>query len=253
MIQDIIFFIFLLVWTMPFYRKAGKTTTFDKKWKWKTFLFMATIGFVGVLVIQAGLMLGVRAMGLPDVPYYLIYAFVGAALLEESAKFLISKWFIRLSGAKTKWDYLVIFGLVGIGFQVTESLGLSGGSPIAGVIRGVFCSHMFYQLFMGAFYYEYVKAKEEGSTSLAKKNLALSLTVPWFVHGIWDFPLLLLTGVIMGAGDDYMAYVSAHGTFTDIIVILMVAALVLHFTVVVKSLKAVKKAADESVAAYHAQ
>ena len=66
-------------------------------------------------------------------------------------------------------------------------------NPIFAIVRGAFVSHAMYQFIMGAHYYEYKKAQQQGKTGRAKFEKFLMFFVPIFIHGLNDYITTLET------------------------------------------------------------
>ena len=84
---------------------------------------------------------------------------------------------------------MVIFGLVGMGYEITESMML--GNVFAGIARGIFVAHIMYQFIMGHYYVsdlisvimgETENAGVSGLTSYAEmtnsQNIGIIVCVP---------------------------------------------------------------------------
>lgn len=193
MLNIIIFFIFLALWILPSFKKQGKNGMPAKKWYWLSALLMAIPGFIVVILLQfaAGWIMA-RTMT-NSILYNFADAFLSAALVEECVKFLAGYLIIKKCGAVRKIDYIFLFGMSGIGYEITESLlGMSGGGVIGGIVRGIFCIHVFWQMFMGAHFYEYQAAKTAGNKSGSKKEFCKTFLLPIFLHGFNDFSIFVM-------------------------------------------------------------
>ena len=113
-----------------------------------------------------------------------LHAFIMYGLIEEATKFGCARLALRKHEALKKIDIMLVFGFVGMGYEIAETMIM--GNLIAGIGRGVFVAHIMYQFIMGHFFYESVHAKSMGDKAGATKNMILSLAVPTLIHGIND-------------------------------------------------------------------
>lgn len=182
----IVFAVFIFVWYVPVWLRQEKS----KRLSFRTFLKSVLIGmfpvFFVALIFQILLGKARQAFALPYIAEKAFNSFLEAALTEELFKFLTAYWIIRKLDPQQKSDYVLIFGAVGLGFEITETL-LELESVLAGVVRGMFAMHIIWQFWMGLYYWEYRKSKEAGNSKSARKNLLISLVVPFVLHGTNDF------------------------------------------------------------------
>ena len=192
----LIFLVFLFIWVYPPYRRQGKEGMPAKKWYLFNFLITAIPGFVVAVILQLLLQAVTDRMTAPTVVIILIDAFLSAGVFEEVIKFFGGRLLLKRSQAVRKIDYIFLFAASGIGFELTESIfSVLDGNLIGSVIRGVFCLHVFWQIYMGAHYYEYRKAKETGNQRAACGQFFRFLIVPILLHGLNDFGVLWILEV----------------------------------------------------------
>ena len=166
----------------------------------RLFLFgVATIAGVVVFEIIAELLIGVT-FGSGSPLFYLFENFLGVALIEEGAKFLV----LHAEAWKSKYfnyefDAIVYAVVISMGFATLENILYVLPSSIdVAILRGVLSvpSHAIDAVLMGYFYGRAKKADIEGNASVRTKNLVLSLVVPVLVHGAYDY---LLTTEMVGS------------------------------------------------------
>lgn len=176
----VIFLIFIFVWYFPVYKKQGQMNRMSKKTVPLTILIGMIPTFIAIILVQIPLGWLLQALSLPDIPRIAFDSFICAALVEELLKFFTAYLILRKVNPQRKVDYVLIFGAVGLGYEVTETL-LGLDSMLAGAFRGVFALHIIWQFWMGMYYWEY------RNTSASGKNLALTFAVPILFHGLNDF------------------------------------------------------------------
>lgn len=189
----IVFFGFLTIFLLPLYRKQGKEGMPAKKWYVLPMVVTAVAGFVVALGAQIILKTVMIVLNMSGIVTDIIFAFIGAALVEELLKFGVGYAFIKKSKVTRKIDYIFILGACGLGFEIIESLLMSSGGLIAGIVRGALCLHVFFQLYMGAQLFEYKKAKEIGDKVKAKASLLKMWLIPFFLHGFNDIGSFFIT------------------------------------------------------------
>ncbi|MBQ6489105.1 MAG: PrsW family intramembrane metalloprotease [Solobacterium sp.] len=118
-----------------------------------------------------------------SVLYIALYNFFVLAFSEEASKMFMMRKLKKTSYPWSWMETIVFMTIVGIGFELIESL-VYGFITNAGqmLVRGATMMHAVYGMIMGYFY---GKAEYTGE----KSYYALSLLVPWFLHGMYDFTL----------------------------------------------------------------
>ena len=127
--------------------------------------------------------------------YKLIEAFIIAACVEEFTKFFFANKMIGRIESYKKIDCMVIFGAVGLGYEIIESLMCGITNPLAAVVRGAFVAHVMYQFIMVTHYFEWKKAEQEGDIRRANTQRFLTFFVPIMIHGMNDWLCNMTTGV----------------------------------------------------------
>ena len=126
-----------------------------------------------------------------DLVELLLQVFFGVALIEES-----SKWFfLYIFSYNDKefdelYDMIVYGAFVALGFACIENIMyVMKGGIATGILRAI-CAvpgHAFDGVFMG-YYLGLAKLSElNNRQDLKQKNMALSLIVPIFLHGVYDY------------------------------------------------------------------
>ena len=182
----VVFLIFIFVWYFPIWRRQGQTGRLPRRTIAESIAAGLIPGFLAIIILQILFGFLLRALPLTGAAYSAVDAYISAALIEESVKFLAAYLIIRKVQPTRKVDYVLIFGAVGLGYEVTETL-LLLDSVVSGFFRGVFAQHIIWQLWMGMFFWEYMQAKRDQNPAGCRRNLFLSLAVPFFLHGTNDF------------------------------------------------------------------
>lgn len=146
----------------------------------------------GMLVLAEGTIISwATSFAMPGVENALSAAFVGAAVPEELAKFLLLYFVVREHrDCDSGGDLFCGAMLIGLGFAGLENalylLG-SGDWLSLGTMRGVLSvpAHMVFGTIMGLFA---ARAYRGQAPAL---NWGLALIVPVFAHGLYDFPLMM--------------------------------------------------------------
>ncbi|MBR0461912.1 MAG: PrsW family intramembrane metalloprotease [Erysipelotrichaceae bacterium] len=131
--------------------------------------------------------------------YNLVDAFVCAALVEESIKFIVTKLTIWKNKAfDSTFDGMVYCAFVSMGFATVENIIYCLFFGLPTVFSRMFTSipgHFSFAIVMGFFIskakYEETKGKkQEINTNKSRKLLACSLIIPVIQHGFYDFCLV---------------------------------------------------------------
>lgn len=183
-----VFIFFVFVWFFPVVlkqRKNGFASVKSILLTILTGLVPATLVLLALEVIFGWIC---RWTGIVnrEILYGVLKALIMYALIEEGVKFFFADIAVKKQKDATKIDYIVLFGAIGLGYEIVESLMLGIGNVAAAVIRGAFVAHIMYQFIMGAHFFEYKKAKSTGNEQRAKKELLLALLLPFLLHGVND-------------------------------------------------------------------
>ena len=125
----------------------------------------------------------------------LLYAFIGAALIEELCKWLM----LYLKGYNNKefdevYDIIVYSVFVSLGFAFFENiLYVLGTQKLSiAILRAVSAvpGHACDAIFMGYYLALAKQFSYQSKKQLERKNIILSILVPAVLHGIYDFCLM---------------------------------------------------------------
>ena len=239
----LVFFVFLFIWLYRPVKNLGKERQVKTKWLVGAVLLTAIPGFAVIIGFEflGGYLM--QALSLQGVLKCLFDAFITAALIEEGFKYLIARPLLKPSQAQRRIDVIFMFMAVGLGFEIIESLlGLFTDSTIlVGLIRGVFCSHVFWQMYMGAHYYDYRAAKAQGDKRTAHRELARALLVPFFLHGMNDFSIFFLETQIIEEGEEFVP-----GPYCELALIIFLVYFVANIVFMVRTLKMVNREATHA-------
>lgn len=179
----IVFLICCLFWYLPVYRKQGREGRPEGKVYIKGILLGAFPVILISLLIQILLTRIFRAAGADADTILLLDALLSAAVTEEGMKFLFARRLVRKAGVSRKIDFILLFGAVGMGFQITESLmGMDG--VFHALLRGILAYHVVWQYRMGMYYYDFLTAGETGE----RKGFPVkALGVPMLLHFVNDY------------------------------------------------------------------
>ncbi len=153
------------------------------------FLLAFFVDFIVAFIIQillgwiytwAGIVEGIL------VKHYLS-SFISFSLVEETVKFITALIVLKMFKIKGAKNYILVFGMIGIGFEIIESLlYVATAGIVAMIFRSIFALHVFFQIWMGLFVYRAHKCKELSDDSGSKTNMAISFCIPVLIHGIHD-------------------------------------------------------------------
>ena len=122
------------------------------------------------------------------VPTELLGSFLSAAIVEEGLKFLVLYYFVlKMKEFNEPMDGIVYGVTVSLGFATLENIfyvygqGFNDPYSIA-ILRSISAipAHALFGVFMGYFFMRYVFIKK-------KNNLLLSVLVPYFLHGYYNY------------------------------------------------------------------
>ncbi len=157
-------------------------------------------------------------LGVGAVPRAIYYNFIVLALAEELAKYRILKSLLKKNPYPCSWlDVTSLMMIVGIGFQITESIVYAFGAN-AGMmlVRGLTAMHCGYGFIMGYFIGKGMKTGQ-------KRYTVLGILLPFILHGLYDTCL----SEVLGEISDKFAYVSLALAAASL-VILAIAFIHIH-------------------------
>ena len=231
----LIYAIFSLLWFFPPYKKQGRLGK-PKGWTyWKAFLLGLIPATILLLLCQFAITYLMKQFSVSSAVYHAVDAFVCAALIEECVKFLFAVLVVKKADVTRKIDYALLFGAVGLGYQAAETF-MMLDSVLSAILRGAFAYHLMWQMCMGLFFYEAVRAKEAGNQRRYKWKLLLSFAVPIILHGFNDFIIFMAQDAMAGGSEE------AKGTW--ILAFVVFLAVMIAFVILTE--KRVFRAARES-------
>ena len=122
------------------------------------------------------------------------YSFISIALIEEVSKWLMSHLFVRNNkNYNYMYDGIVYFSFVSLGFATIENVLYIVSTDLStAFIRAVTTvpAHIFFAMAAGYYYTLATKEKCKNNKSLKNRYLILSIVMPVFLHGFFDFCLL---------------------------------------------------------------
>lgn len=227
--------IITLLWYMPGIKLQGENAVLKKKDYWWCVWTPGVLTSCLLIVLTEILWdMLVKQTGLSGLPLELIGSFFRAALLEEGFKYMGSKMCVDKYKPRRKIDFVMLFGLIGLTYNVFEKLFLGG---VACIVGSLIPMHLMWQFNQGAHYYEHEKAVLAGDEEKAKKEKIGYLLVPFIFHGFWD--ALISVGAFL-MDDDFPGVVQGLGF------VLILAVIVVGVKYSIKTFKKVKKLAVEN-------
>ena len=183
-------------------------------------LFLSGFVSCGLVLFISGHMEAVTSLFSPssskNIFETFIYSFVGIALVEE-----ISKWLmVYFIGYRNKefdevYDGLVYAVFVSLGFAFIENIlyVVLSNSIKTAIVRALCAvpSHACDAIFMGHHMSIAKQYATKGNKKMVFKHLALSIIMPTFIHGIYDFCLMSgfqILVVVFAAFVVFMYYIS---------------------------------------------
>lgn len=230
------FLLFAMIWYYPVWQKQGKLHRLSGK-RFFLGLFLGAIPAMLIcLILQTGIGILCSRLHFSSVITHLIDALICAALIEEGFKFFFAKITCKKSNANYRIDYVLLFGAVGLGFQIIESVMAIDG-VLTAIIRGVLAYHIIWQFWMGYYYYDLLDAKESGDKKKKAKAFFMTFIVPIFMHFACDFIAFMAVDAVnaedlSGSGIETWAFA-------------FVAFILFSIIFLFKTLKMVYKAAKE--------
>lgn len=121
---------------------------------------------------------------------------ITAAFTEELVKYYSADRTLKKNrGSVSRIDCIAWFAIVGIGFQLIETIVYSIESNAGQlIVRGITLGHPAYGMIMGFFAGQYLYTGKKSSRFLA-------FLVPFFLHGLYDFSL---SGELLAVNDNFV-------------------------------------------------
>ena len=126
-----------------------------------------------------------------SVVYNILLYFIVVGFSEEGSKYLLLKlrtW--KHKAFNCQFDGVVYAVFVSLGFALWENLGYVAMLGLSGAILRALTAvpgHACFGVFMGIFYGAAKRAEIAGQTETCKRMRRLSLLLPVFIHGMYDF------------------------------------------------------------------
>ena len=122
-------------------------------------------------------------------------AFMGAAIPEEIAKWIIFFWIVRSSKHFDQYYDGILYAIfISMGFALLENIFyvFEGGLGTA-MVRAILSvpAHMLFVIPMG-YYFSMSRFENDGKAMI---HLALSILIPILLHGVFDFLLMYANGL----------------------------------------------------------
>lgn len=140
-----------------------------------------------ILLVSAIFQIIIRLTGIKDTNpllYQALYNFIVLAFAEELVKYLAFRRTLKKTDYMVSWlDVTILMTIVGIGFDLIESIVYAIGASVPVVlIRGICIPHAGYGFLVGYFYGKGVK---DGKPATKWIGFVLA----WLMHGLYDFSL----------------------------------------------------------------
>ncbi|MBQ9063227.1 MAG: PrsW family intramembrane metalloprotease [Eubacterium sp.] len=140
-----------------------------------------------ILLVSAIFQIIIRLTGIKDTNpllYQALYNFIVLAFAEELVKYLAFRRTLKKTDYMVSWlDVTILMTIVGIGFDLIESIVYAIGASVPVVlIRGICIPHAGYGFLVGYFYGKGVKNGKAGTKWIG-------FVLAWLMHGLYDFSL----------------------------------------------------------------
>lgn len=240
----LVLLISFLIWFRPVLKREKELEGYADS---KTKIIAVVYGLIpaGIVLFLCQIALGslFKLIGIQEGTILLsaLRAFIMYGVIEEMTKYGFARLSFRKYEKLKKVDVMVIFGLVGMGYEITETLII--GNIFAGIIRSVFLAHVMYQFIMGHYFFESLYAKNNGDVAKARTKLFLALFVPIIIHGINDFLAELISFTIKM--EDYSS--STIGTATLGMILINVILIILNGGCLIWGLKLTKIDSEKEI------
>lgn len=182
----LIYLFFIFIWFLTIFLINRNIIKPGIKHYVKVIIYSFVIGISVSIIGQICFAFIFEAMHITRYLMYFLEAFIPIAFLEEFIKFTLGKNAILNSKTDKKIDFILMMGCTGIAFQFKDALIPIGGTlPL--LILGVFPVHILWQFWMGAHFYEYLKALDAKDEDTSTKEWKLLYHVPMLLHGTTVF------------------------------------------------------------------
>ena len=181
-----------------------------------------------VLLVSAVFQIIIRLTGVQEASplfYEALHNFLVLALAEELVKYRAFRRTLKKTGCRVSWlDVTILMTIVGIGFDLIESIVYAIGASVPVVlVRGICIPHAGYGFLTGYFYGKGVKKGKPAARWIG-------FVLAWLIHGLYDFSL----------SDAFLA-------LNDNLAIVPLALAVLDIVLVIVLVRFVRKAGKEEM------
>ena len=186
----LVFLPFALLWYLPLFAKHRKTVREKGRYYFFAFL-MGAVAFIAAVIVQG--LCNTATMNIkPTGIAYDLYGFTKVLLVvaagEELLKFFFGNLILKKVPDLTEAGSMLILGMTGFGFEVVESL--SAADPLGAVFRGLTALHIFFQMWMGKYWWQAQQAKQLGDRETYKQKKRKAFLTPILMHAFFDYPIL---------------------------------------------------------------
>ena len=170
-----------------------------------------------ILLVSAIFQIVIRLTGIKDANpllYQALYNFIVLAFAEELVKYLAFRRTLKKTDYMVSWlDVTILMTIVGIGFDLIESIVYAIGASVPVVlIRGICIPHAGYGFLVGYFYGKGVKNGKAGTKWIG-------FVLAWLMHGLYDFSL---KEELVAVNDNLVVIPLALAVIDIVLVILLV-------------------------------
>lgn len=239
----ILLIILSLIWYFPVYRRQGEVDRLPLRVCLKAIFVGMVPVFLCSILVQGlmGFIPGRNA--LPQLAKLAVSAFIEAGLVEELAKFTGAYLILKKVQPTRKLDYVLIFGGVGLGFHLTESLmGTSGDGVLLTAVRAVLVLHLLWQYWMAMEYFEYRKGVNAGDKRLLRRTLLF----PILFHGLNDFLAFACSEAVLSESQELAAA-------AFLLFVVWMVVIIVYMVYIMRRVKRVVKESREAVPAAAAE
>lgn len=186
----VVFIAFALVWYLPLYLRHHKLVH-EPRW---TYLKAFGLGLVSIIIsalIQMSEELLTQNLSFSvvtaEIIGFLNVLFIVAAT-EELSKFFMGYLVLRKIPDLTEAGSMLVMGMVGLTFEAFEMIMTE--DVFAAIVRGLTALHIFFQLWMGKYWWRAMQSKKTGDMQAYKKDIRLAILIPIVLHAAFDYPVL---------------------------------------------------------------
>lgn len=183
----------------------------------KSALKRGILSVLPILLVSAVFQIIIRLTGVQEANpllYSALYTFIVLAFAEELVKYRTFRRTLKKTDYAVSWlDAAVLMTIVGIGFDLIESIIYAIGASVPVVlIRGVCIPHAGYGFLVGYFYGKGVK----NGNAVTKW---IGFVIAWLLHGLYDFSL---SNEFIALNENLMFVALVLAVFDIVLVIMLV-------------------------------